>query len=117
MDVSRTRQPGPLATFDLDAALAIVSRLCTDFGGSVVDVDFDGTEMHYVVDVPKWGRSAAKRSDLVVRNRVLGRVVSDHCSTVRRWLSETRPRMEARDAATDALRERISSELASGPLQ
>ena len=115
--MSRTRQPGPFTTFDLDAALAIVSRLCTDFGGSVLDVDCDGTEMRYVVDVPNWGRNVAKRSDLVVRNRVHGRVVSDHCHTVRRWLSEARPRMDARNEATRALRKRVSSDLAAGPLQ
>ena len=113
----RTRQPGPFATFDLDAALAIVSRLCTDFGGTVLDVDCDGTEMRYVVDVPNWGRNAAKRSDLVVRNRVHGRVISDHCHTVRRWLSETRPRMDERNEATRALRKRVSSDLAARPLQ
>ena len=113
----RTRQPGPLATFDLDAALAIVSRLCTDFGGSVVDVDYDGTDMRYVVDVPNWGRSVAKRSDLVVRNRTHGRVVSEHCHTVRRWLSEARPWTEARNEATRELRARASSDLAAGPLE
>ena len=73
--MSRTRQPGPFATFDLDAALAIVSRLCTDFGGSVLDVDFDGTEMRYVVGPGRYdvwvGPSSAEglHAEFVVRER------------------------------------------------
>jgi hypothetical protein len=87
--VGRRQEPGPFARFDLDVALALVARLTRDFGATVVDVDGDGNDVLYMMEMPAWGRSQARRGELIARNRRQVFAIREHCREVREHVLAT----------------------------
>ena len=64
------QDPGRFASFDLDVALALVGRFVSDFGATVIDVDYDTRGVVFVMDVPEWGRLLDTRNRVVAGNHI-----------------------------------------------